>query len=122
MFSRRGTQTRFDGLRLRITRDRTTWTLPARAPASAELAGDTTLRVTISGDPTTARHGVVSVVGINLLSGKARTGASVDLVYDPEKPTRASRPPTFAFALRTLALTSTGLALAALCLLLNLPL
>ncbi|MEU7281076.1 hypothetical protein AB0A69_20160 [Streptomyces sp. NPDC045431] len=57
-----GTTARFDGERLLVTRGRTTWTLPVRALASAERTVGGVLRVTISGPPGAAGHGLGAAV------------------------------------------------------------
>ncbi|WP_399921394.1 hypothetical protein [Streptomyces kanamyceticus] len=75
---------------------------------------------TVDGRP---MRDVPSTVSIWDFSNKAITGR-VDLVYDPERPTRASRHLTAAFVLRTLLLTAVGLvplAGSVLCLVPNLP-
>lgn len=68
-------------------------------------------------------RGVPSVASVWDFSGRAITGP-VELMYDPERPTRASRPLTVTFALRTLLLTAAGLVPlggSAVCLVPNLP-
>ncbi|MEU2114505.1 hypothetical protein ABZ567_02345 [Streptomyces sp. NPDC016459] len=58
VLSARGTRARFDGERLRIVRDGTTWPVPVRAIASAEETGGGAVRVVLAGDP--AEPGTVS--------------------------------------------------------------
>ncbi|MFJ9429415.1 hypothetical protein ACIRQY_07090 [Streptomyces sp. NPDC101490] len=60
---------------------------------------------TVGGQELTEVPSVVTVWG---LSNASLRGRAVDLVYDPEHPSRASRPLTFGFVLRTLVLASAG--------------
>jgi len=67
---------------------------------------------------------VPSVVTIWGFKEGALSGQPVELIYDPEHPTRASRPPTVGFAVRTLVLALPGVLLVAgwaICVLINLP-
>ncbi|MFE3071895.1 hypothetical protein [Streptomyces sp. NPDC059247] len=60
---------------------------------------------TVGGQEMTEVPSVVTVWG---LGDASLPGRGVDLVYDPEHPSRASRPLTFGFAVRTLVLASMG--------------
>ncbi|MFD7550119.1 hypothetical protein [Streptomyces sp. NPDC059816] len=57
-----GTTARFDGARLLIVRQRTTWTIPVRALRSTDLRSDGTVRVEISGPADAAEHGLDPVL------------------------------------------------------------
>jgi hypothetical protein len=55
----------------------------------------------------------VSVVSVRAREPGAAVGARAELVYDPERPSRASRPLTAGFALRTLLVAGLGALLTA---------
>ncbi|MGW3498624.1 hypothetical protein [Streptomyces sp. NPDC001020] len=57
-----GTTARFNGSQLRIVRGRTTWTLPVRALASAELTTSGAVWIEINGTPNQAEHGLGQAV------------------------------------------------------------
>ncbi|WP_030547723.1 DUF3592 domain-containing protein [Streptomyces exfoliatus] len=65
VLSGRGTRARFDGTRLRIVRDGTTWTVPVQAIASVEESAGGAVRVVLAGDPSRARHGLGGSVALS---------------------------------------------------------